>query len=46
MKKISVKVKLIANFEENSEDMNKKHNKKDFHKVYFIKVKKNIYYIY
>ena len=46
MKKILVKMKLIVNFKENFKNVDKKYNKKDFYEVNFVKVKKNIYYIY
>ena len=46
MKKVSIKMKLIANFEENFKNVNEKYNKKDFYKADFVKAKKNIYYIY
>jgi len=46
VEKILVKAKLIANFKENFENVNKKYNKKDFYKVDFVEIKENIYYIY
>ena len=39
-------MKLIANFKENFKNINKEYNKENFHKADFVKVKKNIYYIY
>ena len=46
MEKILTKAKLIVNFKENSKNINEEHNKKNFHEINFVKIKKNIYYIY
>jgi len=46
MEKFLVKTKLITNFEENSKNINKEYNKKDFYKANSVKAKKNIYHMY
>jgi len=46
VEKISIKAKLIADFEKDFEDVNKEYNKENFHEANFVEIKKNIYYIY
>jgi len=45
MKKILIEVKSIANFKKDFENINEKHNKENFHKVNFVKIK-NKYLLY
>ena len=46
VEKILIKIKLIANFKKNFKNINKEDNKENFYKANFVKVKKNIYYMY